>query len=247
MDKIYTSEMDEKIFSSQRDDNSNIHEQIGLFLSELYERLRNNDVGNETEATMLVMPEAFAAKLNDNHAPHIRTGANLYRYLSGYEDYYDSDNPAQEIFKTYLSAKQNGTFIRIWSDGDRVSFAIFANYPNSIQTEFQLDVLKELLNSLEDIQHSNTNQTTTVGFISKINKVEASKITDKIHHDALLKSLEAEREHIRDTIGLAIMDVLKTDRTIPNPSEVADVSEHTDDFDDMVRKDRPIDNKEYEL
>lgn len=63
-----------------------IKKQIGLFFEELYKRRKDDTIEDGLQASAIIMPDAFAAKVNENDGidSHKVTEINLLRYLKKY-------------------------------------------------------------------------------------------------------------------------------------------------------------------
>ncbi len=91
LNELLTDKLTEKVYYSRiQDGNEYMQEQIKAFLMELYKRRRDDPIEGGLQANMLIMPNAYAAKIteNDGTDPHIITIINLLRYIKGKNTFY---------------------------------------------------------------------------------------------------------------------------------------------------------------
>lgn len=199
VEDFLTDEQSEKIYYSiNQNSDEQINEQIKSFLEELYERRRDDYEDEELQAGMLIMPNAFAAKVteNDGKDPHEITNINLLRYIKGKKDFYIRkaghyssiiSNERSEIYK-------NAIGIYIHDSEEKLKMEIQSN--SNIQTRFQLKALKNLIENLWQIKLNNLYQYVETGFYSPISDVEVEDLQDI--YSELTDALEIEEKKLEE-------------------------------------------------
>ena len=167
-------------------------------MEELYERRRDDYEDEELQAGMLIMPNAFAAKVteNDGKDPHEITNINLLRYIKGKKDFYIRkaghyssiiSNERSEIYK-------NAIGIYIHDSEEKLKMEIQSN--SNIQTRFQLKALKNLIENLWQIKLNNLYQYVETRFYSPISDVEVEDLQDI--YSELTDALEIEEKKLEE-------------------------------------------------
>ena len=89
--ELLTDKLTEKVYASNEyNGDAHMQQQLGDFISELYNRRRSDSNEEGLQAGMLIMPSSFAAKIteNDGNDPHGITNINLLRYIKKEKDFY---------------------------------------------------------------------------------------------------------------------------------------------------------------
>ena len=83
---IYTDRLEEKIYhATNKDSEEKINEQLKLFFKELTTRKRNDAIEGGLQASLIIFPEIFAAKVNeeDGMGSHAQSNINLVEFING--------------------------------------------------------------------------------------------------------------------------------------------------------------------
>lgn len=196
--QLYTNKLIEKIYSSNsQQSREEAREQIQNFLAELHDRRRKDPYEGGLQAEMLVMPESFAAKVNENDGYdfHKITGVNLLRFIKN-EDKYYSKEAIKEFGLLYKEANEilnNGVEIRILDGKNTINFAIMSN--KGIKSQFQIDTLKTLINNLKELQSKRKYTHVKVGIIVSTTMVDSADIKDQMYKK-LMTILENEKNNL---------------------------------------------------
>ncbi|MBR0351027.1 MAG: hypothetical protein IJH76_04340 [Clostridia bacterium] len=192
--QLYTNKLIEKVYySNSKEKDEKAKEQIQKFLTELHERRREDPYEGGLQAEMVVMPEAFAAKVNENNGYdyHKITGVNLLRYIKKEDKYYSKEaikhygllyNEANDILN-------NGVEIRILDGKNAIIVAIVSN--KGIKSQYQIDTLKILIDNLKESQSKRLYTHVKVGLCTMNGTVECEDIKEQTYNK-LINSLENE-------------------------------------------------------
>lgn len=172
----------------------------------LQKRRRDDFKEGGLQAEMLIMPEDFAAKVNENDGLgyHYVSALNLLRYLKGEDDYYTNDAAQRQyIVKDDVREKTAyGVDINIIAAKEWVQFAIHASNMTIDLSNFQIDVLENLIILLKEMQKYNLNLYVEVGLYTNHNAVEFVSSDDKVHenlndekYEKLMNALKDERHY----------------------------------------------------
>lgn len=198
-----TSNLNESIYySNNKSSEVEIRKQIMNFLSELYKRRRNDMLEDGLQAAILIMPDAFAAKVNeqDGDTPHLLNIVNMERYMKGEKNFYNEKTPISTIYDKYSEISSIGIQVRILDANEEIEFPIIAY--NSIQSEFQLKVLEELTNLLKVVQTNKYYSNIRVGMNTPNTDIDVENFNDEIYkrlksalyiEKILIKKEEVER------------------------------------------------------
>lgn len=200
IEDLKTDKQLEKIYySNNQNSDEQLNEQIRTFLNELCERRRDDSEEVGLQAFMLIMPNAFAAKIteNDGKDPHAITEINLLRYIKKEKDFYAREagekfallkNELSEIYK-------NGIGFRI-ADGEQDLMMAIQSHSN-IQTKYQLTVLKKMFDELWNIKQKGLYKSVEVGFYSPISKVDVDELNDKKYSE-LIEAIDTEKKSLEE-------------------------------------------------
>lgn len=199
VEDFLTDYQSEKIYYSiNQNSDEQINEQIKSFLEELYERRRDDYEDEELQAGMLIMPNAFAAKVteNDGKDPHEITNINLLRYIKGKKDFYirKAGHYSSIISDERSEIYKNAIEVAIHDSEESLKLEIQSK--SNIQTRFQLTVLKKLIDNLWHIKLNNLFQYVEIGFYSPISAVEVEDLQD-IYRE-LNEALEIEEKKLEE-------------------------------------------------
>lgn len=192
--ELYTSNLVERVYYGERQhDETKIKEQIKEFILELYERRREEPIEGGLQASMIIMPEAFAAKVNENDGLdyHKITEINLLRHIKKEDKFYKNEAAGEFglLFNESKEIIQDGVELRILDGKNEIMIAIVAN--NNIKSDFQLSTLKTIIDNIRNLQRSRAYTHVKVGLHTPITKVEFGDIKEEKYND-LLKALEIE-------------------------------------------------------
>lgn len=194
--QLYTNKLIEKVYySNSKEKDEKAKEQIQKFLTELHERRREDPYEGGLQAEMVVMPEAFAAKVNENNGYdyHKITGVNLLRYIKKEDKYYSKEaikhygllyNEANDILN-------NGVEIRILDGKNAIIVAIVSN--KGIKSQYQIDTLKILIDNLKESQSKRLYTHVKVGLCTMNGTVECEDIKEQTYNK-LINALENEEK-----------------------------------------------------
>lgn len=188
-----TSNLNENVYySNNKSSEVEIRKQIMSFLSELYKRRKNDMLEDGLQAAILIMPDAFAAKVNeeDGDTPHLLNIVNMERYMKGEKNFYNEKTPISEIYDKYSDISSIGVQVRILDANEEIEFPIMAY--NSIQSEFQLKVLEELTNSLKVVQTNKYYSNIRVGMNTPNTDIDVENFNDEIYK-RLKSALDMEK------------------------------------------------------
>lgn len=194
---LYTKNMVEKIYyGTENNGEEKIREQIGAFCDELYERRRDDSIEDGLQASVIIMPNAFAAKVNENDGidPHKITEINLLRFLKNKNKYYKGE-AAGNFMLIYDEAKEimrKCVEIRIIDGKNYFMAAIVSN--REIKSEYQIKVLKTVIDYLRCLQQSRKYTHVHVGFHTPLTTVEFEDIKENMYN-RLITALEREKEY----------------------------------------------------
>ena len=182
MDKEnYTKVLTEKIYkgTNKNEFKDNAH-QMKLFFEMLYKRRREDPFEGGFQACALIMPDAFAAKANENDGLGIHgvEYINLLRYLQGNSEYFTSHGYGY----FYLHKKEteeiilNGIEVRILDGQDKLMLAITSD--RSIKSVFQLKVLKMIIDLCKQLKDKGLYQEVEVGINTPDIKIDFDEWTE---------------------------------------------------------------------
>lgn len=198
--ELLTDKLTEKVYASNEYDGTiHMQQQLGDFIEELYER-RKDDYNEEgLQAGMLIMPNAFAAKITDNDGndPHLITNINLLRYIKKEKDFYVREAAGKfGLIKNEMSELiRNGIEIRIIDGEQNLMMAI--NSKQNIQTIFQLTVLKRLIDELWSIKQNELYKSIEVGFYSPISEIDVDELNEEVY-SKLIEAIEKEKDKLEE-------------------------------------------------
>ena len=193
--ELLTEKLTEKVYASNKyNGDAHMQQQLGDFISELYNRRRSDSNEEGLQAGMLIMPSSFAAKIteNDGNDPHGITNINLLRYIKKEKDFYVREaagkfgvikNEMSEIFR-------NGIEIRIIDAEENLMMAIQSN--SNIQTRFQLEVLKKIANELWRIKQNGLYESVEVGFYSPLSQIDVDDLNEELYSE-LIEAIKTEK------------------------------------------------------
>ena len=193
--ELLTDKLTEKVYASNEyNGDAHMQQQLGDFISELYNRRRSDSNEEGLQAGMLIMPSSFAAKIteNDGNDPHGITNINLLRYIKKEKDFYVREaagkfgvikNEMSEIFR-------NGIEIRIIDAEENLMMVIQSN--SNIQTRFQLEVLKKLANELWRIKQNGLYESVEVGFYSPLSQIDVDDLNEELYSE-LIEAIKTEK------------------------------------------------------
>ena len=196
--QLYTNRLTEKVYSSNLEQSrENAKEQINNFLTELHTRRREDPYEGGLQAEMVIMPEAFAAKVNENdgYDSHKITGVNLLRYIKK-EDRYYSKEAVKKYGVLYYEANEilnNGVEIRVLDGKNTIMFAIMSN--KEIKSQFQIDILKSLIDNLKEIQSKRKYTHVKVGLMVSSIMIDTADIKVQMY-EKIMKLLESEEKKL---------------------------------------------------
>lgn len=196
--EVYTNILRERVYycNSQEND-ENIHNQIDWFLKELMSRRRNDPHEGGLQAEMIVMPEAFAAKVNENngYGPHIIAGINLYKCIK-HETRFFTEHALGNyglFSKEVNEILKNGLEIRILDGKNTIMVAICAN--NNIKSEYQIKVLEILIDKLNDLQRNRAYTHVKAGVNTPISYLEMDDVK-RYAYDNLKIAIKNEKQKL---------------------------------------------------
>ena len=196
--QLYTNKLVEKVYSSTaQQSNENAQEQISSFIEELHTRRRSDPYEGGLQAEMVVMPDAFAAKVNENNGYdyHKITGVNLLRYIKK-EDKYYSKEAVNAYGLLYYEANEilnNGIEIRFLDGKNTIMVAIMSN--KEIKSQFQLDILKFLIDNLRKCQSKRLYTHVKVGLMISTTMIDTADIKEQMYQK-LVNALEIEKNNL---------------------------------------------------
>ena len=191
-DKNYTETLEERIYEGRiENDEKDILRQLNLFLSNIIKRKRDDPIEGGLQATMIILPTSFGAKVteNDGKSVHERGFVNLVKHLNGDRKYLTDEG----IRKLYLYKEESlqkireGIEIRILDGENHLMLAITAQ--NNNQTEFQFDIIKKLLKYCKQIKDRGFYDIVEVGFHTKNIKIDFEDLDDN-HFREIMAEIE---------------------------------------------------------
>lgn len=200
-----TNEQSERIyFLNKNDKDKQIQEQIKSFLKELYERRRGIFEKDGLNAQILIMPDACAAKVTekDGKDPNLITNINLARYIEKKDGFIEKDGfyknevtKYNEVIEDEISEiTNNGVDIKVIDNEDELQFKIESK--TSLQTFFQVNILRKLVDNLWIVKQSEKYKSIKVGFSTPESYVEMKDLQE--NYDELSDAIETERQFLVD-------------------------------------------------
>ena len=188
--------LEEKIyFGTDKNHQEELKAKLNEFLSVLISRRRDDPIEEGLQAEMIIMPETFAAKVNekDGLSTHLITKVNLLRFIKHKNTFYiDKAGGYNAIIHDEIEQlTRDGIDIRILDGETEAIFAI-----NSIRkclSDFQINILKTLITLLKEIQQDNIYSSVEVGLDTANSKVDIDNINEEKYQE-LITALEDERE-----------------------------------------------------
>ena len=173
-----TYQLTEKIYTSDESQGlSEVQAQLSKFFQELISRKKGASVKDGLNAGMVLFPNSWAAKVNENNGTdyHSTTNMNLVRFLNGENVYYTEQQAAEVALSPEETRKvvYEGMQISILSNEQNCKVLIFSY--NNTHSLFQLSVLEELLQICEQIKDQYDNNM-VVGFCNRSTMMEEDKI-----------------------------------------------------------------------
>ena len=165
-EELFTSKLEEKIYHGDRfDDSKDISRQLNLFFSNLIKRKRNTPIEGGLQASLIILEDAFAAKVNedDGMATHARSQVNLVKYLNHDKNYITNQGVRKAIVykDEVLQLSREGIEIRILDGEDHLMLAIYG--ATDIHTKFQMETLQKVLFYCRQIKEKNFYKMVEIG------------------------------------------------------------------------------------
>ncbi len=175
-------QLTEKVYSGDlaREQLENENE-LWNFFHEYASRKRGNNVfKNGFYASMIIMPDKWAAKVNEQDGQdfHTHTNLNLVRFLNGDDFFLTEDwagrislheDESKKIIDEYIS-------VSLLSCEDQCKIFIFCY--NNKHTPFQISTVKEILKICKEIKNEYQGNL-EISFFNKDKSIEMDQITDE--------------------------------------------------------------------
>lgn len=149
MDDNYTNTLEEKIyFGTTKNTKGEINKTLNDFFSHLLSRRRNDPIEGGLQASLVCLPNSFAAKVceDDGLQPHMANEYNLYKFLNNSNQYITTQGIRFfMLVKNELYAiEREGFYIRILNGEDKLMMVVFSK--NDIVSPLQTYILKVIAN-----------------------------------------------------------------------------------------------------
>ena len=199
---LYTNNLIENVYQgNDQDKGEKIKSQIEAFFKELSDRRREDPLEGGLQASTIIMPKAFAAKVNENDGfnSHKITEINLLRIIKNEKNFYKEEAIGEYglIYKEAHEIAQNGIELRIL-DGKK-SIMISIRAINDIKSIFQLNTLKSIIDNLRKLQANRAYIHVNVGLHTPLSTIEFQDIKEKMYNN-LLKAIEKEEKKLLNNI-----------------------------------------------
>lgn len=190
-EKYWKDNLEEKIYTANiNDPNEKINEQINEFLTSLAKRKRNDLYEGGLQASLICFKGYFAAKVSENDGlePHISNEYNLYNFLNNKNKYLTDEGKDHFALymMDYLFIERFGFSIRILDSEEELMFAIVSK--NDIDSQFQIHVLKTLIESCKQLKDNNIYKKIEIGIHAKNMEIEFEEIENNF--DEIRDTLE---------------------------------------------------------
>ncbi len=190
--KYYTDTLEETIYygKSNYTEEEN-KEQLNLFMKELIDRRRKDPIEGGLQASMVILPNSFAAKVNENDgmSTHSITHTNLIKFLNGEKKYLTDATKGLLSFsqKEMYQLLQEGVEVRILDGEEHILFALYSG--NNKQTEFQFQVIRDLLDCCRNLKESGNYYFVEIGLSTPDIFTEIKDFNEEVCED-MLHSME---------------------------------------------------------
>ena len=199
IDKKYVTNLVEKVYFGRDSDTSDgIGYQLEQFFDEVVRRKNKKQIDG-LQAAMVIYPDAFAAKVNENDgdAPHQNSYVNLTKYLNGDSNFLNGDGIRRLMLYTREMRQLVSTgievFIRTPEDNLEMGFIAF----QPIQSIFQLDVLKLIVDECMKLMDSNSFKTIFLGMNTLNTHIEFDEF-NRDRYSVFIDAIESEKALIRN-------------------------------------------------
>lgn len=192
-DELFTSKQEEEIYyANNQSEPGKIEKIINEFLTELYDRRKDNPKEEGLQAVMVIMSEAFAAKVTeeDGSYPHDLTSINLLRHIKGENKFYIRD--AAGLFENLKDEREEiskeGVKIAIVDCFENIRFIIDSEH-NKHLSDFKIQTLEILIDLLKNSKNFSNVE---VGLYTPKSKIDVDKLDDEMYKK-LKNALEKEK------------------------------------------------------
>ena len=147
-EKVYINKLEEKIYyAKSTDSEEKITEQLKLFFEELVKRKRKDAIEGGLQASLIIFPKVFAAKINekDGTATHASSSINLVKFIN-HDPKYLTDTGIRKfsIYKKEEKQKiENATEARILDGENELMIAIWSDKKS--ESSFELKMIKRII------------------------------------------------------------------------------------------------------
>ena len=185
----YTTELQERIYHGTVDDDSKtLSHEMNLFLSSLIKRKRNDPYEGGLQATMVILPTSFGAKVteNDGRSVHERGFTNITKFLNGDKIFLTDEG----IRRTYLYKEESYQRIREgievrFLDGEEELLVAITTHTRE-QTDFQKEIIKRLLFYVKQIKDRGFYPSLKVGLTTKTIKMnDFEEFNDELYQQMI--------------------------------------------------------------
>lgn len=184
MAEKFTDVLEEKIYCvKDTDGKDKIHEQVEAFFKEVHARRRNDPVEGGLQAAAVIYPHVFAAKVNeqDGYGAHMASHVNLTKFINGDTNYLTDDG--MRFFANYQNELRqlhtNGVQMSVLGGDEHMMVAI--NATTDINSIFQLEVIKNVLDVCSELKKSGGFKTIEIGLMTPCVRVAYGELDSDKH------------------------------------------------------------------
>ena len=179
---IYTDKLEEAIYyATEKDTEEKATSELQKFFKELIERKRNDSLEGGLQAAMLIFPNIFLAKVNeeDGMGSHAHSNINLVKFMNGDHKYLTKYG----IRKFNLYAKERNqiydkaTEIRILDGEEEMMLAIISN--KDLESVFELKMIKRIILICNNLMKKNYYKNIDIGIHTPRITIDFGEWTDK--------------------------------------------------------------------
>lgn len=179
---LFTDKQEETIYSATSSDSEEkIQSELESFFEELIKRKRNDPIEGGLQASMIILPTVFAAKINeeDGMSPHINSCVNLIKYINNDHKYLTREGTRNfNIYQKENTIINNDVIeLRILDGEDTLMIAITSN--KKTESLFELKMLKRITTICNNLMNNNIYKNIDIGIHTHNFKIDFGEWTQE--------------------------------------------------------------------
>lgn len=181
-EQLYTDTLEETIYSATSSDSEEkIQSELESFFEELIKRKRNDPIEGGLQASIVIFPNKFLAKVNeeDGMGSHSQSCINLVKYLNNDHKYLTKFG--MRHFNLYPKERNQlnilGTEIRILDGEEELMLAIVSE--KSKENIFELKIIMEIIKLCSILMNKNYYKNVDIGIHTPNIKIDFGEWTQE--------------------------------------------------------------------